>query len=167
QTRKGGGITSFVVHPISVALLLARYTQDENTLISAILHDALEDTSYSPKEIKREFGSRVLTIVRDVSDKLPNDPWAKRKEAYIRRLRKISKEACLIACADKIHNLQALINGYKKSGDAIWSYFNAPKEEKIAFYEAVYREARKRFKHPIIRELGNNLREAKKCLSLV
>ena len=64
QKRKGDGVTPYVVHPISVAILLSRYTDDEDLLIAAFLHDALEDTSYSTLQLKKDFGSKVIKIVK-------------------------------------------------------------------------------------------------------
>lgn len=164
QMRKGDGITPYVVHPISVAMILSKHTRDENTIIAALLHDALEDTSYSVKQIQKDFGLRVLSIVKGVSDKNPDDPWAKRKEAYLKKIKTVSKEACLIACADKINNLESICEAYSEYGDRVWESFNASKEAKLGFYESVCIEVEKRFKHPIIRELQNKIKEAKKRL---
>ncbi len=164
QMRKGDGITPYVVHPISVAMILSRYTNDEDVLIAALLHDALEDTAYSQQKLKKEFGFEVLSIVKDVSDKRPNDPWFKRKDAYLKHLKIASKEACLVACADKINNLMSICEAYEKDGDRIWPRFNAPKEAKFRFYEAICKKVGRRFPHPIVDELGRKLKEAKKTL---
>lgn len=165
QFRKGDGITPYVVHPLSVAMILSRYTRDEDIIIAAILHDALEDTSYSPKEINKDFGSKVLEIVRDVSDKEPDATWHRRKDDYLKHLKKASKEACLVACADKINNLESICEAYSQFGDRIWKSFNASKESKLGFYESVCREVGRRFKHPIVKELKNKIKESKKHLN--
>lgn len=164
QLRKGDGVTPYVVHPLSVAMILSKYTRDENTIIAALLHDALEDTSYSAKQIQKDFGSRVLSIVKGVSDKKPDDPWAKRKESYLKKIKTASKKACLIACADKINNLESICEACREYGDRIWKSFNASKEAKLGFYESVYREVGRRFKHPIVKELENKIKESKKYL---
>ncbi|MEI8349867.1 MAG: HD domain-containing protein [Candidatus Omnitrophota bacterium] len=166
QMRKGDGITPYVVHPISVAMILSRYTDDEGLLIAALLHDALEDTSYGEQNLEKDFGSKVLSMVKDVSDKRPQDPWSKRKDAYLKHLKSASKEACLIACADKINNLASICEAYEKYGDKIWKNFHASKEAKIGFYEAIHKEISKRLSHPIVKDLGYKLKEAKKVLGL-
>lgn len=166
QSRKGGGITPYIVHPIAVGMLVARYVDDEDIICAAILHDVLEDTRYSRPKLKRQFGNRVFSIVEEVTDRKPNDPWVKRKEAYLKRIKKASKGACLIACADKINNLRSIVDAYEKFGDKIWVRFEAPKEAKIAFYEGIYREVGRRFRNPLVGELGNALRQAKRALSL-
>jgi len=160
QKRKGDNFTPYAVHPISVALLLMNHSCGEDAVIAGLLHDALEDTDYSPKQIKDNFGVKVLKLVQAVSDKRPDDAWVTRKNAYLKHLKKASKEACLIACADKINNLTSMIEAYKKHGNSLWKRFNASKEDKLTFYESVYIESRKRFKHSLIEELGMTLRRS-------
>jgi (p)ppGpp synthase/HD superfamily hydrolase len=164
QKRKGDGVTPYAVHPIGVALLIACHTQDENVLCAALLHDVLEDTDYSPKEIKKEFGRKILKMVKDVSDRRPDDPWDKRKDAYLKHLKKAPKGACLIACADKINNLRSMSAAYKDAGESIWKNFEAPKEKKIKFYEDVCRIVGRRFSHPIQKELIRTLKETKRLI---
>jgi len=160
QKRKGDKFIPYAVHPISVALLLINHSCGEDVVIAGLLHDALEDTDYSPKQIKDNFGVKVLKLVQAVSDKRPDDAWVTRKNAYLKHLKKASKEACLIACADKINNLTSMIEAYKKQGNSLWKRFNASKEDKLAFYESVYIESRKRFKHSLIEELRMTLTKA-------
>jgi (p)ppGpp synthase/HD superfamily hydrolase len=166
QKRKGDGVTPYAVHPIGVALILAKHTQDQDILSAAILHDVLEDTDYSPRKIGKIFGRRVLKLVKEVSDAKPNHPWDKRKDAYLKHLKRVSKEACLIACADKINNLWSIVGAYKKFGESIWKRFEAPKEKKIEFYESVCRLVEKRFPHPLQKELSRTLKEVKKIVRL-
>jgi (p)ppGpp synthase/HD superfamily hydrolase len=166
QARKGDGITPYIVHPIAVGMLVARYVDDENIICAAILHDVLEDTDYSRPKLKRQFGNRIFSMVEEVTDKKPKDHWAKRKEAYLKKIKMAPKGACLIACADKINNLHSIVDAYKKFGDKIWKRFEAPKEAKVAFYEGIYREVGRRFRHPLIGKLGSTLKQAKRALGL-
>ena len=89
--RKGDNNTPYVVHPISVAMLLMHYLRDEDVIIAGLLHDALEDTNYSPADIKKNFGVKVLKFVQEVSDKHPDEPWAKRRNDYLMHIKKASK----------------------------------------------------------------------------
>jgi Guanosine polyphosphate pyrophosphohydrolases/synthetases len=166
QKRKGSGDAPYIVHPISVAMIIYRYCQDEDVIIAAILHDILEDTSCSPDMIRNLFGSRVLFLIKGVSDKRPQDPWVTRKAAYLKHLKSASKGACLIACADNIHNLDSLLAAYERSGETIWRRFSASKERKITFYEDVYKAVKVRFKDPIVLQLGNTLKKTKKKLGV-
>jgi len=165
QKRKGDGTTPYIVHPVSVAMILSRHTNDEDVLIAALLHDALEDTSYGGRQLKKDFGPRVLKIVEDVSDKRPDDPWEVRKDAYLKHIKTAGKDACLVSCADKINNLSSICEAYEEHGDRIWKSFNASKEAKLGFYEAIHKAVSGRMSHPIVRELGSKLKETKKALS--
>ena len=166
QKRNGDGTTPYIVHPVSVALIMAPYIKNEDVIAAAILHDVLEDTNIKHSEFKKLFGKKIYNLVKDVSDKNPKDSWHDRKDAYLKYLKQASKEACLIACADKIHNLTSMSDAYKKFGDSIWKRFSTSKEEKIKFYESVYKEVKKRSSHPLIKKLGCTLRETKKALKI-
>ena len=166
QKRKGDGKTPYIVHPVSVALIMAPYIKDEDVIAAAILHDVLEDTDIKHSEFKKLFGRRVYNLVKEVSDSNPDDPWHDRKNAYLKHLKQASKEACLIACADKIHNLSSMSDAYKKFGDSIWKRFATSKEEKLEFYKSVYKEVKKRFSHQLLKKLGCTLRETKKTLKI-
>ena len=87
QTRKGDGQLPYIVHPVTVALILSRYTGDEDTIIAGLLHDTLEDTHVTPEEIEREFGPKVRDMVQDVTESdLPGLSWDSRKARYLRQL---------------------------------------------------------------------------------
>ncbi len=116
QTRKDSS-TPYITHPVAVAGILSRYTDDDDTLCAAFLHDTLEDVDgYSYDRLKQDFGSRVADIVKEVSeDKVPGDSretsktsWRQRKEGYIGNLQNNSREALMVSCADKIANLTSL-----------------------------------------------------------
>lgn len=57
----------YIVHPIAVAILLAKHVGDLEVIAAAILHDTLEDTKLTEAEILAEFGSRVLALVKEVT----------------------------------------------------------------------------------------------------
>ena len=61
QKRKSG--EPYVVHPILVATIAAHYSGDESMVLASLLHDVVEDTSYSLEYIDTHYGSDVATIV--------------------------------------------------------------------------------------------------------
>ena len=161
QKRKGDNLTPYAVHPISVAMLLARYTDDEDIIISGLLHDALEDTKYGAREIERNFGKRVLSIVEECTEKNPRAPWETRKFDALVAIKNKSKEACLVMLADKIHNVKSLQYAYAVLGENLWRRFSSSKEKKLWFYEEVYKNVKRKFRHGLIRELHHVLKEIK------
>lgn len=172
QERKGSG-TPYVVHPYSVAFLLAHYTDDEDVVCAGLLHDILEDVpGYGEGRMREEFGDRICDIVKEVSE--DRDPlisghffpeiWKERKDGYIENLKNDSEEALLIACADKIQNLRSLIDGYAEHGEGLWEHFRSRKEDMLWFYQTVLAVISERFQHPLVDDLKSSLEEAKKTV---
>jgi (p)ppGpp synthase/HD superfamily hydrolase len=166
QVRKGDGETPYVVHPVTVALILSRYTDDEDTIIAGLLHDVLEDTDLGEAEIARELGEKVLAMVQDVTEPdLPGLSWDTRKLRYLRKIERAPRGSLLIACADKIANLISMIAAHASQGDTIWERFHASVAQRLAFYRQVHDSVRGAWATcPVLRELSNRLEEAERKL---
>ena len=166
QVRKGDGQLPYIVHPVTVALILSRYTGDEDTIIAGLLHDTLEDTPVTPEEIEREFGSKVREMVEDVTEHaLPGLSWDTRKARYLRHLQTAPRPSLLVAGADKIANLVSMIAAHASTGDALWERFHAPPAQKLGFYRQVHAMIRGVWATcPLLQELGNRLDEAERKL---
>src|SRR5260370_5489184 len=65
QRRKSG--EDFIVHPVGVAKICAGMRLDTETLVAALLHDTVEDTSASIDEVREKFGDEVCTLVDGVT----------------------------------------------------------------------------------------------------
>lgn len=173
QERKTNEVP-YISHPYSVAFILANYTGDEDTVIAGLLHDVLEDVeNYSAEDMEREFGRKVTLIVKEVSeDKDPRDKkenkqttWQKRKEDYLQHLEEASFEAMMVCCADKIHNLQTMIEGYEKFGETLWEQFNAPRDKQMWYYEKVLEILKQRLNNSIVQELEETFRKLEETIS--
>jgi (p)ppGpp synthase/HD superfamily hydrolase len=166
QVRKGDGQLPYVVHPVTVALILSRYTGDEDTIIAGLLHDTLEDTSVTAEEIERAFGPKVRDMVLDVTEPaLPGLSWETRKARYLRRLQTAPRPSLLVAAADKIANLISMIAAHASAGDALWERFHASPGQKLEFYRRVHALIRQAWATcPLLQELGNRLEEAERKL---
>ena len=164
QTRKGDGQTPYVVHPVTVALILSRFTGDEDTIIAGLLHDTLEDTDLPPDEIAREFGDKVLHMVKDVTEpKLPGLSWDTKKARYLRHLQTAPQGSLLVASADKIANLISMITAHSTEGDRVWERFNATAAEKLVFYRQVYLMIQSAWgRCPLLQEFRNRLEEVER-----
>lgn len=106
QKRKDG-LTPFIVHPVEVAWIVAKYTKDEDVVSAALLHDVIEDTQgYSLKQMKFDFGDKVVTIVSTLTDPpRENMTWNELHKKCIEKLRLGSNESVLIFLADKYTNI--------------------------------------------------------------
>lgn len=172
QFRKGDKLP-YIVHPFSVAWMLADAGETEEVVVAGLLHDILEDVpGYSYEQMKQEFGERVATIVKDVSeDKDPNvesderATWEERKQKYLDHLRNASNGALCVSVADKIHNLRSMKSAYQTRGEDLWKEFNSPPEKKLWFYEEVLKIAEEKTPgHVLTNGLKEALQEMKKQL---
>jgi (p)ppGpp synthase/HD superfamily hydrolase len=130
--RKGTGVP-YLTHLMMVSAMVGEYGGDEDLMIAALLHDALEDRPelISLPEIVHRFGWRVGRVVEGCSDcqSKPKPPWEQRKRAFLDRLRTESADVKLVAAADKLHNANTLLRDAQHMGDDLWRRFNAPKDK--------------------------------------
>ena len=166
QVRKGDGRLPYIVHPVTVALILSRYTSDEDTIIAGLLHDTIEDTLVTAEEIEQGFGQKVRDAVLDVTEPdLPGLSWETRKARYLRRLQTAPRASLLVAGADKIANLISILAAQSTVGDVLWERFNAPLTTKLAFYRKVHAVVRECWPGcPLLQEFGNRLEEVERKL---
>jgi len=110
QVRKYTG-EPYVMHPIAVSIIVANVIDDTEMQVAAILHDTVEDTDTTIRDISFEFGCRVATMVRDLTDvSKPSDGNRKvRKEIDRIHLSRISDNSKTIKLADLIHNSSSIL----------------------------------------------------------
>lgn len=138
QCRRGGNLP-YITHPRAVASLLESYGYDESVIAAGLLHDVLEDTGCEVENLVRCAGARVATLVCCVTDRDITLPKHKRKKLYLKNLSKASKKALAVACADKIHNIQSLIELYQKDQSLPSKIFQSKLSDKIRNYQKIYR----------------------------
>lgn len=111
QKRKNPTQTPYIIHPIGVAytLLTLGKVRDPDILMGALLHDTVEDTETSFKEIEEKFGSRVTGFVKEVTDDKSLSK-RERKQLQIDHAPDKSAGAAQIKLSDKLYNLTDLIN---------------------------------------------------------
>ena len=109
----------FIQHPLEVALLLAGMRIDADGIVSALLHDVVEDTEYSLEDLREQFGAAVANIVDGVtkfdvlSGQAPPSLVDKRraKTETVRKMLLAMAEdprVVVLKLADRLHNMRTL-----------------------------------------------------------
>lgn len=145
QTRKDILHTPYASHLLSVGMMLAQVTNDEEVIIAGLMHDSLEDVpDYTMEKLIENCGERVAIIVKHVTEPLdanrPEDdqmPWLERKETYLENLKEGGPESAMVSAADKIHNIESLISDLKKEGKVFLDRFHSSTRNQLWFYEQV------------------------------
>jgi GTP pyrophosphokinase len=142
QKRASGD--PYFSHPLEVAGILAEYKFDSKTIITALLHDVVEDTNKNLKDIKSNFGNEISYLVDGVTklSKLEGrtDEF-KQAENFRKLLLATSKDirVLLVKLADRLHNMrtiQHIKNNLKKRKIAVETLeIYAPLAERLGMQE--------------------------------
>ncbi|MFZ2727055.1 MAG: RelA/SpoT family protein [Methylococcaceae bacterium] len=111
QTRKSG--EAYICHPVSVAITLADMRMDASGIMAALLHDVIEDTLVSKKELAKQFGAEVAELVDGVTklSKIDSTSYA---EAQAKNVQKMfyamgkDLRVIMVKLADRLHNMETL-----------------------------------------------------------
>ena len=111
QKRRSG--EPYITHPVSVACIAANLHLDAPSIIAALLHDVVEDTPATLKEVESQFGKQVTKLVDGLSklDKLNfNDVVEAQAENFRKMLLAMSSDirVMIIKLCDRMHNMQTL-----------------------------------------------------------
>ncbi len=139
QRRKSG--EPYIIHPIAVATIVAEELElGDNPIISAFLHDVVEDTDYTVEDIRSHFGDDVAFLV-DTVTKRKKDSYqhSKQVDNYRQILESVHYDirALLIKLADRLHNMRTLDSmradkQMKIAGET--DYFYAPLANRLGLY---------------------------------
>lgn len=156
QTRKGSDVP-YITHLMNVASLVGEFGGDEDAMIAALLHDAIEDQGgqQTREQIAERFGEQIAAWVEDCSDtnEVPKPPWRARKEAFIARIASLDPSVRLVVAADKLHNAQTVARGHAVEGDAVWERFKGAREGSLWYYRAALEALKADWDHPILAAL--------------
>ena len=142
QRRKSG--EPYVFHPIAVAKIVAsKIGLDATCIAAALLHDVIEDTEYSEKNIKELFGKKISKIVvglTKISKLAKEENVSLQAENFRKMLLTLNDDVrvILIKIADRLHNMQTLESMSNEKQIKIASetlYIYAPIAHRIGLYD--------------------------------
>jgi GTP pyrophosphokinase/guanosine-3',5'-bis(diphosphate) 3'-pyrophosphohydrolase len=111
QFRKSG--EPYFTHPVAVAAILIEQNLDDATLVTALLHDTIEDTKSTYSEIERLFGHEIAELVDGVT-KLTNLQLSSAQNEQAENFRKLfmamsrDLRVILVKLADRLHNMRTI-----------------------------------------------------------
>ncbi len=110
--RRVSGIP-FILHPTSVACIVAQFGMDSDSIIAALLHDVVEDTDYDLNYVRKEYGKDVANIVDGVT-KISKIKLYSREEQQAENVRKMliamsnDIRVIIVKLADRLHNMRTI-----------------------------------------------------------
>lgn len=158
QKRKGKDV-AYIIHPLTVGIILAHAGANEDVICAGILHDTIEDSieerKVNLKMIEDFFGENIAKLVLALTEEDKSLPWEERKRIAKEHIKDFSNDATLVKSADIIANTRELIEDYKKDGEEVFAKFNAPKEKIIKNYlETIEALIKKWPENPLKEELN-------------
>lgn len=117
QYRKSG--EPYFIHPLNVAIILAKLRLDKETIVAAILHDVVEDTSVTADDLEQIFGHEIAFLVDGVTklSKLQTDMMKagmtkeeRKMESFRKLIMAMSEDirVIIIKLADRLHNMRTM-----------------------------------------------------------
>jgi (p)ppGpp synthase/HD superfamily hydrolase len=125
QKRKGSDLP-YMVHPLEAAALLAHhYPGREALVVAGILHDTLEDTRASRRQLADRFGQETARLVDSVTRRWWRAPW---------RLDVSDRDVVRLKAADCASNIRSTIVDLRAEGPSVWRRFRGGEPVKRDYY---------------------------------
>jgi GTP pyrophosphokinase len=113
ESQKRDNGEPYITHPLAVANILAGYRLDSSSIITALLHDVIEDTSVTLASVQKKFGAEVAGLVDGVTKltrlELQSDR-TKQAENFRKLVLAMSKDirVLIVKLADRLHNMRTI-----------------------------------------------------------
>jgi (p)ppGpp synthase/HD superfamily hydrolase len=143
QTRKGSDVP-YLAHLLGVSALVLEDGGSEREAIAALLHDVVEDTGVSRRDVRKRFGRKVARIVAACTDVDKGEEhtaknWLLRRRRLLARLRDThtSSSVVRVKAADSLYNVRSLTADLRRHGPEMWTHFHAGAVDQLWYYRSV------------------------------
>lgn len=141
QFRKGSDNVPYVVHPVEMAIILSRFTNDEDLIAAALLHDVLEDCDYTKEQLIEEFNEAVYNFVAMLTeDKSIKDYWERKKNGVEKV--KGNRTALAMKAIDATVNMKDTLALIRENGESAWDLFHCTKEMRMEYLKMLLTTAK-------------------------
>lgn len=165
HVRKGSVPYPYVTHVFAVAMIVSDYTQEENIIVAALLHDTLEDTDYTEKELADDFGGPVRDLVVQITEphmEISSDlDLFEQKKQYVKKLKDAKEDALIIVAAEKIHNMRSTVEEYLDNHTGFIADFGSSIEERLLIYQEISNVLNRNLTNQILSEFNSVFTEYK------
>ena len=100
----------YVVHCLRVASLVADYTEEEDLVIAAVLHDIVENTEASVEDVKEWFGEKISGLVGELSNNKLDMGLVGKRSYMLKKFVLLSNDGLIIKLIDRLDNISGLLN---------------------------------------------------------
>ncbi len=165
QVRKGQVPYPYITHLVAVAMIVSDYTDDEDVIVGALLHDTLEDTDYTEKEIEDDFGGTVRDIVCAITEPKittkDRESVTAQKKQYLKQLTTASEQALIVVAADKIHNMRSIVEEYFDNHTEFAADFGTSLDDRLRMYQEISNTLNRKLRNAILSEFNSVFTEYK------
>ena len=158
QLRRGSD-APYAVHPVQVALALARMGAASYVIQAGVLHDVVEDCDeWTAERLEAEFGSEVHAIVAELTED-KSKSWFERKQTGVDHVAHMGERALAVKAADKLHNLSSLLADLRAVDhpDEVFRHFTASGPETLAMSRCLVEALVRRLENDLARSLLETL----------
>ena len=171
QVRKGPVPYPYITHLFAVAMIVADYTDEENTIAAALLSNTLSDTDYTPRELEDDFGGDIKDLVMSVTeygnDATDRKAIVEQKRSFLRTLKNAKEDTFIILSASKIHTMRTIVEEYLEDIPAFVADFGPNQDEELFFYQEVNNALNRHMQSPILAEFNDVFTEYKNFIHAV
>jgi (p)ppGpp synthase/HD superfamily hydrolase len=157
QFRKGTRVP-YLIHPLGVCKLLLDQGCPDYVAIAGLLHDTVEDSHVTVREVDAIFGERVASLVEFATEINKLWSWEQRKEHTLQRLSSGQSEELWLSVADKLDNIRSIRGDLERYGEETWKRFRRPREKQKWYYQSLRRIFDERLREPPGSELAARFR---------